>query len=168
MQPRAATKGGISSSTSASHASTKQVPAASMQATQASAAAPFGSMTAATATTAVTDASGRTRWEKKLNPAQLVEWRKLGLCYIAMKNTPAAIIGDCPGIKAGKSMQLEVQLSDTSLQALVDSSSTHCFLFVYAAKRLGVRMHPIRLGMRVTVANAEKLGMTGQHVRRVF
>ncbi|KAF0896897.1 hypothetical protein E2562_029585 [Oryza meyeriana var. granulata] len=61
-------------------------------------------------------------------------------------------------------MQLEIIVGGYKLLALVDSGSTHCFLAADTAARLAIPVGPARQGMRVTVANGEKLDMGG-HVR---
>jgi hypothetical protein len=57
-------------------------------------------------------------------------------------------------------MQLEVWLNDHTIGILVDSGSTHSFIFVTAACRL--HLDPVhKLGLHVGVANGDQVACTG-------
>jgi hypothetical protein len=64
------------------------------------------------------------------------------------------------GISAVETMRLAVQITTTTLTALVDSGSTHSFISVEAASRL--HLLPIhRPGLRVKVANDDQVACDG-------
>jgi hypothetical protein len=64
------------------------------------------------------------------------------------------------GISAVETMRLAVQITTTTLTALVDFGSTHSFISVEAASRL--HLLPIhRPGLRVKVANGDQVACDG-------
>ena len=73
---------------------------------------------------------------------------------------------DTPGIFTGiqprgsQTMQLQVQVGNTSLLTLLDSGSTHNFITPKAAKRAGIAITP-RHGLRVVVANGDRVASSG-------
>lgn len=64
------------------------------------------------------------------------------------------------GIQNGSTFNLTTTVSDSSIPALVDSGSTHCFMATATAARVG--LHPVpRPGLSVAVANGERVTTSG-------
>ena len=64
------------------------------------------------------------------------------------------------GSKAGGTIQLATTIANTTMPALVDSGSTHCFISTATAARLGLTPSP-RPGMTVGVANGDRVPTSG-------
>jgi hypothetical protein len=64
------------------------------------------------------------------------------------------------GVRLGDTMQVCITLGGASLLALLDSGSTHNFVAEEAAARTTLRLQ-LRGGMRVTVANGERVSCPG-------
>jgi hypothetical protein len=64
------------------------------------------------------------------------------------------------GIRLGETMQVRINLGGASLLALLDSGSTHNFVAEEVAARTSLRLQ-LHGGMRVTVANGERVPCSG-------
>ncbi|RLN06997.1 uncharacterized protein C2845_PM11G15240 [Panicum miliaceum] len=64
------------------------------------------------------------------------------------------------GVQNGSTFSLATTVSDSTIPALVDSGSTHCFIATTTAARVG--LHPVpRPGLSVAVANGEQVPVSG-------
>jgi hypothetical protein len=64
------------------------------------------------------------------------------------------------GVSPAETMQLQVRIEESLLGALIDSGSTHSFIFVSAACRVHLQPLP-RAALHVTVANGDQVASTG-------
>jgi hypothetical protein len=91
-----------------------------------------------------------------------------GLYLLKMDDTIDAKTEDDPlislnaitGLSTGDMMQLDVAMAGDILRALIDSSSTHSFIFVVAASRLHLDPLP-RPDLSIKVANGDHVTTAG-------
>jgi hypothetical protein len=148
--------------------------------------APPSSTTTKDTAGAVTPAMPRL---KRLTPAEMTAKREKGECYnciepfsqghlkvrpmkgifrLQMNDEPALEETGDPyislhmitGLSCTETMQLAVRLNDNMLCALVDSGSTHSFIWVFAASRLHLSSQPLP-GLHVSVANGDRVACAG-------
>lgn len=65
------------------------------------------------------------------------------------------------GVDGANTMHLATRLADEQVVALVDSGSTHNFIHADPAFRLGIPLSLVRDGVRVVVANGDRLTSPG-------
>uniref|UniRef100_A0A0A9D2Y9 Reverse transcriptase domain-containing protein n=1 Tax=Arundo donax TaxID=35708 RepID=A0A0A9D2Y9_ARUDO len=65
------------------------------------------------------------------------------------------------GVEVEDTVRLKIRIHGIDLVALVDSGSTHNFIRDDVAAHLHLPLHPVRDGLRVTVANGERLSSNG-------
>jgi hypothetical protein len=71
------------------------------------------------------------------------------------------------GIRTSETMQVRLQLGGASLLALLDSGSTHNFIFEEAAARTSLQ-HMSKGNMKVTVSNGERMPCPGVYRAMAF
>jgi hypothetical protein len=74
---------------------------------------------------------------------------------------PAISLYAVSGISTGDTMRLQVDINGHRLMALVDSGSTHNFVNNDLAQQIGLPLETARNGLRVTVANGDRLTSSG-------
>jgi hypothetical protein len=73
---------------------------------------------------------------------------------------PRVSLSAITGISSSATMHMGVSLANTSVRALVDSGSTHCFVAKDTARRLGLAP-VLRPGMSVAIANGDHVPCDG-------
>jgi hypothetical protein len=73
---------------------------------------------------------------------------------------PLISLNAITGLAVIDTMQLDVCMADQSLQALIDSGSTHSFISIAVVSRLHLDILP-RLDLSVEVANGDRVATSG-------
>ncbi|CAN6308396.1 unnamed protein product [Urochloa humidicola] len=107
---------------------------------------------------------------EKFTPGHHKQCSMKGIYLMEMDSDGEVEIGDeediqisshaITGVKTGGTIQLATSFAGSTLHALVDSGSTHCFLAEETAARLGLVPTP-RPGLTVGVANGERVPSSG-------
>ena len=75
-------------------------------------------------------------------------------------DAPLISLSAITGIRTADTMQLRVQVGDHELTTLLDSGSTHNFVSMNAARRVGLHFHDSG-GAHVVVANGDRVACRG-------